>query len=55
MHLLTPDIPPHCPADSISRLGVSRIPRARLHRHGLGVIVRLGEFVWENILKRLIY
>jgi hypothetical protein len=31
------------PADSISRFGVSRIPRARLHRHGLGVIIRLGE------------
>lgn len=36
------------PTDTISRFGVSRIPRARLHRHGLGVIIRLGEFMREN-------
>ena len=35
------------PTDSISRFGVSRIPRARLHRHGLSVIIRLGERVGE--------
>jgi len=35
-------------ADPIPNFGVPCIPRAGLHRHGLGVIIRLGELCWRE-------